>query len=135
LFLLLGLSESLACETMPRFALSLAALSLWLLTAHAQFGFFDQMFGGQQQQQQQQQQQNVRSDSAWYQTQYENGKFSLFSLRIPSSSFSSTHKLTTLKQLPARTTFAPARSRASRSRTTVPARGRRQRTRLSLGKE
>jgi hypothetical protein len=68
---------------MPRFALSLAALSLWLLTAHAQFGFFDQMFGGQQQQQQQQQQQNVRSDSAWYQTQYENGGFSFFFLQNP----------------------------------------------------
>jgi hypothetical protein len=36
------------------------------------FGFFDQMFG-QQQQQQQQQQQNVRSDSSWYQAQYEAG--------------------------------------------------------------
>ncbi|KAF2785981.1 hypothetical protein K505DRAFT_260884 [Melanomma pulvis-pyrius CBS 109.77] len=38
--------------------------------AHAQFGFFDQMFGGGGQQQQQQQQ-NVRSDSSWYQAQYE----------------------------------------------------------------
>jgi hypothetical protein len=41
------------------------------------------MFGGQQQQQQQQQQQNVRSDSAWYQTQYENGGFSFFFLQNP----------------------------------------------------
>ena len=48
-------------------------LGLWTLTATAQFGFFDQMFGnggGQQQQQQA----NVRSDSSWYQAQYENGK-------------------------------------------------------------
>jgi hypothetical protein len=48
-------------------------LGLWTLTATAQFGFFDQMFG-QGGQQQQQQQANVRSDSSWYQAQYENGK-------------------------------------------------------------
>ncbi|KAF2646886.1 long chronological lifespan protein 2 [Massarina eburnea CBS 473.64] len=42
------------------------------MTAKAQFGnFFNQMFEGQHQQQQQQRQQNVRSDSAWYQAQYE----------------------------------------------------------------
>ncbi|KAF2448533.1 hypothetical protein P171DRAFT_481596 [Karstenula rhodostoma CBS 690.94] len=47
--------------------------TLLVQTATAQFGFFDQMFGGQQQQhQQRQQQQNVRSDSSWYQAQYEN---------------------------------------------------------------
>jgi hypothetical protein len=51
-------------------------LGLWTLQATAQFGFFDQMFGnggGQQQQQQA----NVRSDSSWYQAQYENGTFGL----------------------------------------------------------
>lgn len=33
----------------------------------AQFGFFDQMFGGGQQQQQPEQPQNMPSDSSWYQ--------------------------------------------------------------------
>jgi hypothetical protein len=48
-----------------------------MLSATAQFGFFDQMFGNQQQQQQQQQQpQDVRSDSSWYQAQYEGGALS-----------------------------------------------------------
>ncbi|KAJ4293558.1 Long chronological lifespan protein 2 [Kalmusia sp. IMI 367209] len=47
--------------------------TLLIANVNAQFGFFDQMFGGQQQQQQHhQQQQNVRSDAAWYQSQYEN---------------------------------------------------------------
>jgi hypothetical protein len=45
------------------------------------FGFFDQMFG--QQQQQQQQQQNVRSDSSWYQAQYENGMLPALSPKFP----------------------------------------------------
>lgn len=45
--------------------------TLFVTSASAQFGFFDQMFGGQQQQQQQQQQ-NVRSDAGWYKAQYEN---------------------------------------------------------------
>lgn len=53
-------------------------LGVFSWTASAQFGFFDQMFGGQQQQQQHQQQQNVRSDASWYQAQYENGKFHLY---------------------------------------------------------
>jgi hypothetical protein len=52
----------------------LLLLGLWTLTATAQFGFFDQMFGGGGQQQQQQA--NVRSDSSWYQAQYENGESS-----------------------------------------------------------
>ncbi|KAI0883123.1 uncharacterized protein GGS22DRAFT_167927 [Annulohypoxylon maeteangense] len=47
----------------------LALLSLTTL-ASAQFGFFDQMFGGQQQQQQQRQQQNSPSDSSIYQTNF-----------------------------------------------------------------
>ncbi|KAE8829636.1 hypothetical protein PTNB73_06397 [Pyrenophora teres f. teres] len=60
----------------------LTTILLTLLTTPtlAQFGFFDQMFGGnggQQQQQghhhhhEQQEAQNVRSDSSWYQSQYE----------------------------------------------------------------
>ena len=53
----------------------LLLLGLWTLTATAQFGFFDQMFGNGGQQQQQQA--NVRSDSSWYQAQYENGENSL----------------------------------------------------------
>lgn len=55
----------------------LLLLGLWTLTATAQFGFFDQMFG--QGGQQQQQQANVRSDSSWYQAQYENGRSNLSS--------------------------------------------------------
>ncbi|KAF1962564.1 hypothetical protein CC80DRAFT_589069 [Byssothecium circinans] len=50
--------------------LFLVALGFFTFTATAQFGFFDQMFGGGGAHQQQQQQ-NVRSDSAWYQQQYE----------------------------------------------------------------
>jgi hypothetical protein len=56
------------------------ALSLFTFSAHAQFGFFDQMFGGGGggHQHQQQQQQNVRSDSQWYQSQYENGMLAVY---------------------------------------------------------
>jgi len=49
------------------------------MQASAQFGFFDQMFGGAggggpaQHQHQHQQPQDVRSDSAWYRAQYEGG--------------------------------------------------------------
>lgn len=46
------------------------------MSATAQFGFFDQMFGNQGHQQHQEPQ-NVRSDSQWYQAQYEGGE-SLF---------------------------------------------------------
>ena len=53
-------------------------VSLFTFTANAQFGFFDQMFGGGGGHQQQQQPQNVRSDSQWYQQQYENGESSSF---------------------------------------------------------
>ena len=57
---------------MTRLSMILTVLATCLLqTTYAQFGFFDQMFG--QQQQQQQQAQNVRSDSSWYQAQYEAG--------------------------------------------------------------
>ncbi|KAF2871147.1 hypothetical protein BDV95DRAFT_573384 [Massariosphaeria phaeospora] len=60
---------------MPRLSTVLSlVLSFLALGAHAQFGFFDQMFnggGGGGGGHQQQQQQNVRSDSSWYQAQYE----------------------------------------------------------------
>ncbi|KAF2734637.1 hypothetical protein EJ04DRAFT_436638 [Polyplosphaeria fusca] len=45
-------------------------LGLFGLSARAQFGFFDQMFGGGGHHQQQEPQ-NVRSDAQWYQQQYE----------------------------------------------------------------
>ena len=61
----------------------LLLLSLWTLTATAQFGFFDQMFGNNGGQQQQQQA-NVRSDSSWYQAQYENGEWCLYFSRLHS---------------------------------------------------
>jgi hypothetical protein len=63
----LGLSKKMA-----RFHMILAVLGSLIMTATAQFGFFDQMFGGGQQQQQQEPQ-NVRSDASWYQAQYEAG--------------------------------------------------------------
>ncbi|KAI1773008.1 hypothetical protein F4818DRAFT_443890 [Hypoxylon cercidicola] len=46
--------------------LHILLLALLSSVANAQFGFFDQMFGGQQQQQQQRQPQNVPSDSSIY---------------------------------------------------------------------
>ena len=58
---------------MARFHMALVVLTTWFLGATAQFGFFDQMFGGGGGQQQQPQ--NVRSDSSWYQAQYEGGMF------------------------------------------------------------
>ncbi|KAI0201191.1 hypothetical protein F4808DRAFT_460051 [Astrocystis sublimbata] len=52
---------------------TLLLLALFTSLAHAQFGFFDQMFGGggSQQQQQQQRPQNGPSDSSLYQTNFE----------------------------------------------------------------
>lgn len=47
-------------------------LTLLILTASAQFQFFDQFFGGQQQQQQQEKQ-NVASDSSWFQQNWQQG--------------------------------------------------------------
>jgi hypothetical protein len=46
---------------------------LFAVSVSAQFQFFDQMFGGQPHHQQHQPQ-NVRSDSAWYQEQYNHGQ-------------------------------------------------------------
>jgi hypothetical protein len=57
---------------MARFQIILGVMATWFLATSAQFGFFDQMFGGQQQQQHQEPQ-NVRSDASWYQAQYEGG--------------------------------------------------------------
>ncbi|KAH7071212.1 long chronological lifespan protein 2 [Paraphoma chrysanthemicola] len=54
---------------MPRFASVILVLSAWFISSSLQFGFFDQMFGNQGHQQQQPQ--HVRSDSQWYQSQYE----------------------------------------------------------------
>ncbi|KAF2803110.1 uncharacterized protein BDZ99DRAFT_512222 [Mytilinidion resinicola] len=49
--------------------LLLLIFSLFAVSSNAQFGFFDQMFNGGGQQQQHQPQ-NVRSDSQWYQENY-----------------------------------------------------------------
>ncbi|KAI1660537.1 hypothetical protein F4813DRAFT_297280 [Daldinia decipiens] len=54
--------------------LQIILLALLSSVAHAQFGFFDQMFGGggqQQQQQQRQQPQNVPSDSTIYRSNFD----------------------------------------------------------------
>jgi hypothetical protein len=56
---------------MARFQILLTVLAAFIVSASAQFGFFDQMFGGGGQQQQEPQ--NVRSDASWYQAQYEGG--------------------------------------------------------------
>jgi hypothetical protein len=56
---------------MARFQTLLAVLAGFIMHTSAQFGFFDQMFGGGGQQQQEPQ--NVRSDASWYQAQYEGG--------------------------------------------------------------
>jgi hypothetical protein len=57
---------------MARLSMLFVFLSTFFLTATAQFGFFDQMFGGGGGHQHQEPQ-NVRSDSSWYQAQYEAG--------------------------------------------------------------
>ncbi|KAK9425968.1 putative Long chronological lifespan protein 2 [Seiridium unicorne] len=58
---------------MRTFSPLLLVLAAFLSTATAQFGFFDQMFGGGdgQQQQQQRQQPNVPSDSTIYRQNFE----------------------------------------------------------------
>ncbi|KAF1918697.1 long chronological lifespan protein 2 [Ampelomyces quisqualis] len=58
---------------MPRLASLLIVLGAWSIPSSAQFGFFDQMFSNQQQHQEPQ---NVRSDSSWYQAQYEGAQCS-----------------------------------------------------------
>lgn len=102
----------------------LLLLGLWTLTATAQFGFFDQMFGGGQQQQQQA---NVRSDSSWYQAQYENGRFR----SLPLSNTALSRHLTNTSQRNAHTTSAPAPFPAYTSLTTAPAHGRPPKTKSS----
>lgn len=71
--------------------LVLAALA-WPITA--QFGFFDQMFGGGSENgggghnhHQHGEAQNVRSDSSWYQAQYEGGMYIHSSCNMLYSSF------------------------------------------------
>ncbi|KAI8947885.1 hypothetical protein F4801DRAFT_488199 [Xylaria longipes] len=51
--------------------ITLLLFAIFTSFAQAQFGFFDQMFGGNQQQQQQQRPQNGPSDSSLYQTNFE----------------------------------------------------------------
>jgi hypothetical protein len=65
---------------MVRFQILLAVLASLVWGSSAQFGFFDQMFGGGGGQQHQEPQ-NVRSDASWYQAQYEGGKFFSFLVR------------------------------------------------------
>lgn len=102
-------------------------VSLFSLSANAQFGFFDQMFGGGGGAQQQAQQQNVRSDAAWYQQQYEGGMWSSppsFHLHPHPHPYASTSSTSlTLPQHTATSTSAPAPCPASTSRTTAPAPG------------
>jgi hypothetical protein len=63
----------------------LALLAFYIMSATAQFGFFDQMFNGGSQQQQRPQ--DVRSDSSWYKAQYENGAYSPPQLTLLLSQF------------------------------------------------
>jgi len=63
---------STSTANMARFQIILAVLASFIWCSSAQFGFFDQMFGGGGGQQHQEPQ-NVRSDSSWYQAQYEGG--------------------------------------------------------------
>jgi hypothetical protein len=121
--------------------LVLLIVSFLTLGVNAQFGFFDQMFNGGQQQQQQQQQQNVRSDSQWYQSNYESGTSSRIApLPHLPASFPKYPKSARMyvesveanpTQRTATNTSAPARSPACTSRTTAPAPGRPSRTKLS----
>lgn len=76
---------------MARLHMILTVIATFFFASSMQFGFFDQMFGGQQQQQQPQ---NVRSDSSWYQAQYEGGMY------IESSTLSSISMLTRLTYVP-----------------------------------
>ncbi|EER27763.1 hypothetical protein CPC735_030990 [Coccidioides posadasii C735 delta SOWgp] len=50
---------------------AILALLIFISTAHAQFQFFEQMFGAGGQQRESQDQRNVPSDSAWYQKTYD----------------------------------------------------------------
>ncbi len=61
--------------------LLLSSIMLFIAGAHAQFGFFEQMFQGGQHQQQQAPQ-NVPSDPGWYQQNYENGMMVFPSLHL-----------------------------------------------------
>jgi hypothetical protein len=102
--------------------LTAAAASALILGASAQFQFFEQMFNGGQGQQQQQR--DVGSDSVWYRDNYEAGEFA------PNASPGVWRRADDEQRI-AQTTSAPARCRASTSRTTARARSRTRRTRWS----
>ncbi|KAJ5831910.1 hypothetical protein N7474_000221 [Penicillium riverlandense] len=60
----------------PNWHKALWALFLLASVAHAQFNFFEQMFGGNQGQERQQQNQNAPSDSSRYQKAWDGSKCS-----------------------------------------------------------
>lgn len=102
---------------MTRLILIITAL---ISLSTAQFGFFDQMFGGGGGgggSQQRGEPQNVRSDSSWYQAQYEGGTCSI------SSVCQSLVDALTMIQHNARITYALARFLAFTFRIIVPVRG------------
>ena len=130
---------------MARTNLLVIILSALVFGAHAQFGFFDQMFNGGGHHQQQAQ--NVRSDSSWYQAQYENGPCPCL---LPLSSHSHVICASTFPRSPCSplpclfcsscsrhlqhnvtNTSAPVPCPASAFRTTVPAHGKPSRTKSS----
>jgi hypothetical protein len=139
---------------MQLFSLLFTVLGLLSVSVNA-FGFFDQMFG--QQQQQQQQQQNVRSDSSWYQAQYENGMLPALSPKLTtlyhpymlptfSTNFLLLHhapqkgqqrdinsRLTVEQQHTVQITSAPEPSPAYISLITAPAHGRQSKIKRNLG--
>jgi len=106
-------------------------VSFFVLGTNAQFGFFDQMFNGGGQQQQQQPQ-NVRSDSQWYQSQYEGGKSTPYP-RTPQV-YGQDKALIGTQHI-ATNTSAPAPSPASTSRTTALVLGRASKTKLNWVRE
>ncbi|EAS31163.3 long chronological lifespan protein 2 [Coccidioides immitis RS] len=55
---------------------AILALLIFISTAHAQFQFFEQMFGAGGQHRESQDQRNVPSDSAWYQKTYDGAQCS-----------------------------------------------------------
>lgn len=66
-------TESQRSTMLSNLLRSLGALLLLVSVAHAQFQFFEHMFGGGQERQQHTQQ-NVPSDSSRYQSMWEGGK-------------------------------------------------------------
>lgn len=82
--ILLDVTASGLDQEMDLFPMLFLVLGLLGTGVQAQFGFFDQMFGGGGSgHQHHQQQQNVRSDAQWYQQQYEGGMLSpVFYLKV-----------------------------------------------------